>query len=149
MVQSKISRARRRSLAFYREPALEPPSATIMEEAIQHVALQVASVIDALATLIVAAASVEVVVRSAIAFSRSGLAANLQPIRWRLGNWIGLALELLIGSDVVRTAVSPSWTDLGQLGAIVVLRVVINYTLVRDMREGLPPPPSPPPPPAP
>ena len=111
-----------------------------MEEAIQRIALEVASVIDALATLVVAAASVEVVVRSGIAFARSGLAANLQPIRWRLGNWIGLALELLIGSDVVRTAVSPSWTDLGQLGAIVVLRVVINYTLVRDMREGLPPP---------
>ena len=119
-----------------------------MEEAIQHIALQVASIIDALATFIIAAASVEVVVRSAMAFAKSGLAANLSPIRWRLGNWIGLALELLIGSDVVRTAVSPSWTDLGQLGAIVVLRVVINYTLVRDMREGLPPatdPPAPPP----
>jgi uncharacterized membrane protein len=115
-----------------------------MEEAIQHIALEVASVIDALATLIVAAASVEVVVRSGIAFSRDGFAANLRPIRWRLGNWIGLALELLIGSDVVRTAVSPSWTDLGQLGAIVVLRVVINYTLARDMREALPPPPPPP-----
>jgi uncharacterized membrane protein len=114
-----------------------------MEEAIQHVALEVASLIDAVATLIVATASVEVVVRSAIAFFTAGGTAKLQPIRWRLGIWIGLALELLIGSDVVRTAVAPSWTDVGQLGAIVVLRVVINYTLMYDMREGVPPSPTP------
>jgi uncharacterized membrane protein len=102
----------------------------------------VASLIDAVATLVVAAASVEVIVRSAMAlFTRRS--TNLQPIRWRLGNWIALALELLIGSDVVRTAVSPSWTEVGQLGAIVVLRVVINYTLMYDMREGVPPPPPP------
>jgi uncharacterized membrane protein len=114
-----------------------------MEEAIQHIALEVASLIDAAATLVIAAASVEVIVRSAMAFFTAGGTANLQPIRWRLGNWIGLALELLIGSDVVRTAVSPSWTEVGQLGAIVVLRVVINYTLMYDMREGVPPPPAP------
>lgn len=124
-----------------REPADEPPSASHMEEAIQHAALEVASLIDAAATLVIAAASIEVIVRSAIAFFTSTWAANLQPIRWRLGNWIGLSLELLIGSDVVRTAVSPSWTEVGQLGAIVVLRVVINYTLMYDMREGVPPPP--------
>jgi uncharacterized membrane protein len=114
-----------------------------MEETIRSVALEVASLIDAAATLVVAAASVEVIVRSALAFFTTGWAANLQPIRWRLGNWIGLALELLIGSDVVRTAVSPSWTDVGQLGAIVVLRVVINYTLMYDMKEGVPPSPAP------
>jgi uncharacterized membrane protein len=116
-----------------------------MEEAIARAALEVASLIDAVATLVVAAASVEVVIRSAIAFFTTGWAADLQPIRWRLGTWIGLALELLIGSDVVRTAVSPSWTDLWQLGAIVVLRVVINYTLMNDMKEGVPPPPPAPP----
>jgi uncharacterized membrane protein len=114
-----------------------------MEETIANGALAVASVIDAVATLVVALATVEVVVRSAIAFFKAGGAANLRPIRWRLGNWIGLALELLIGSDVVRTAVSPSWNDLGQLGAIVVLRVVINYTLMFDMKSADPPPPAP------
>lgn len=112
-----------------------------MEEAIQHAALEIASLIDAVATLVIAAASVEVIVRSAIAFFTAGRYTNLQPIRWRLGSWIALALELLIGSDVVRTAVSPSWTEVGQLGAIVVLRVVINYTLMYDMKEDVPPPP--------
>ena len=126
-----------------REPGAEPPNAPHMEETIQYVALQIASLIDAAATVIIAAASLEVIVRSAIAVATAAGSANLQPIRWRLGNWIGLALELLIGSDVVRTAVSPSWTQVGQLGAIVVLRVVINYTLMYDMREGVPPPPAP------
>jgi uncharacterized membrane protein len=45
------------------------------------------------------------------------------------------ALELLIGSDIIRTAVSPTWQDLGQLAAIVVLRVAIDYTLIREIKR--------------
>ena len=46
-----------------------------------------------------------------------------------------LASELLIGSDIIRTAVSPTWDDIAQLAAIVALRVVIEYTLMHDVKE--------------
>ena len=32
-----------------------------------------------------------------------------------------------------RTASSPSWTDIGQLGAIAVIRTFLNYFLERDV----------------
>jgi uncharacterized membrane protein len=45
----------------------------------------------------------------------------------------------------VRTAISPSWDDIGQLAAIAVIRTFLNYFLERDLdaasrSEGGPPP---------
>lgn len=54
--------------------------------------------------------------------------------RLRLGYALSLALELLIGADILKSAVSPSWADLGQLGAIVGIRTVLNYFLLYEMR---------------
>jgi len=102
--------------------------------------MRAASVIDAAAAVLVALASIEAFVRSLQTYfvlpagSRIG---SLRPIRWRLGHWFVLALELLIGSDIIRSAVNPTWVDLAQLAAIVVLRAVINFTLEHDMKAAL------------
>jgi uncharacterized membrane protein len=58
-----------------------------------------------------------------------------QNIRLRLGRWLGLALEFEVAADILRTAVSPSWDELGKLGAIVVLRTVLNFFLQREIDE--------------
>ncbi len=55
--------------------------------------------------------------------------------RLRLGHALSLALELLIGADILKTALDPSWTELGQLGAIVLIRTVLNYFLLWDMKK--------------
>ena len=112
-----------------------------MEEAIQHAALEVASLIDAAATLVIAAASLEVLVRSAIALLhvRLGreLAADSMAPRQLDRSLAGTAHR-----QRRRTNGGVTFVDqVGQLGAIVVLRVVINYTLMYDMKEGVPPPP--------
>jgi uncharacterized membrane protein len=72
------------------------------------------------------------VATAALTLRRSDPPARLAPIRHRLGRWLGLALELLIGGDIIRTAVAPTWNDIGQLAAIVALRVVIEYTLIYE-----------------
>jgi len=53
----------------------------------------------------------------------------------RFGVWLLLALEFEVGADVIRTAISPSWTDIGQLGAIAGIRTVLNYFLKKDIEE--------------
>jgi len=55
--------------------------------------------------------------------------------RLKLGHALSLALELLIGADILKSALDPSWTELGQLGAIVVIRTVLNYFLLWDMKR--------------
>jgi uncharacterized membrane protein len=106
-----------------------------MEAFVETWALRGALLLDALATLFIVAGCAQAAVRAATAFGKPHAAANLQPVRRRLSEWLVLGLEFLIGSDIVRTAVSPSWIDLGQLGAIVVLRAVINFSLKRDFEE--------------
>jgi len=44
-----------------------------------------------------------------------------------------LALEFLLGADILRTAVAPSWQEIGQLAAIVVIRTFLNYFLQREL----------------
>lgn len=36
----------------------------------------------------------------------------------RFGVWLLLGLEFELAADIVRTAIAPSWTEIGQLGAI-------------------------------
>lgn len=107
----------------------------MIEAFVRDWALQAASLIDGVATLVILLASLQAVWGSVVALAGPRGLAALQPVRVRLSRWLALALELLIGSDIVRTAVAPSWTEIGQLAAIVVLRVVINYTLMHDIRE--------------
>jgi uncharacterized membrane protein len=46
-----------------------------------------------------------------------------------------LGLEFELAADIVRSAISPSWSDIGQLGAIAAIRTVLNFFLERDVKE--------------
>lgn len=46
-----------------------------------------------------------------------------------------LALEFALGADLVRTAVAPSWDDIGQLAAIAAIRTALGFFLGRDVEE--------------
>ena len=56
-------------------------------------------------------------------------------IRLKFGREISLALEILIAADVLATAIAPSWDELGKLGAVVVIRTVLNYFLERELHK--------------
>ena len=49
--------------------------------------------------------------------------------------WLVLALEFLLAADILRTAISPTWNDIGQLAAIAVIRTFLNYSLSHDLRS--------------
>lgn len=56
-------------------------------------------------------------------------------VRLRLGRWLSLALEFELAADILRTAIAPSWDEIGKLAAIVVLRTLLNYFLEREIRS--------------
>jgi uncharacterized membrane protein len=53
----------------------------------------------------------------------------------RFASWILLSLEFALAADIVRTAIAPTWEDIGKLGAIAVIRTALNYFLERDLEE--------------
>ena len=52
-----------------------------------------------------------------------------------LGRYILAALELLIVSDIIHTALSLELADLVFLGLLVLIRSVISFFLDREMRD--------------
>jgi uncharacterized membrane protein len=55
-----------------------------------------------------------------------------------LARYLALALELQLGADILSTAVSPSWDQIGKLAAIAVIRTALNYFLLRELHEESP-----------
>jgi uncharacterized membrane protein len=42
---------------------------------------------------------------------------------------------LALAADILRTVTIPTWDEIGKLGAIVVLRTVLNYFLEREIEQ--------------
>jgi uncharacterized membrane protein len=107
----------------------------MVESLVRLWVLRGATLVETISAVIVIGAALQATWRAALSIGKPGLSANLVPIRRRLSEWLVLALEILIASDIIRTAVSPSWVELGQLAAIVALRVAIDYTLLLGAKE--------------
>jgi uncharacterized membrane protein len=61
--------------------------------------------------------------------------ANFTAIRLTLARYLALALEFQLGADILSTAIAPSWEQIGQLGAIAVIRTGLNYFLTKEMKD--------------
>ncbi|MES9523752.1 DUF1622 domain-containing protein [Streptomyces capoamus] len=64
-----------------------------------------------------------------------GKVAGFNRIRLSLGRFLVLGLEFQLAGDVLRTAVAPSFAEIGQLAAIAAIRTVLNYFLGREIAQ--------------
>ena len=60
--------------------------------------------------------------------------AEFTTTRLILARYLALALEFELGADILGTAVSPSWDQIGKLGAIAVIRTGLNFFLSMEMK---------------
>jgi len=88
------------------------------------------------AALIIAYGAIEALYRAvrSIAARRSTLEQR-KDVWLNFGFWLLLGLEFELAADIVRTAVSPTWTDIGQLAAIGMIRTFLNYFLEKDLQK--------------
>jgi uncharacterized membrane protein len=56
-------------------------------------------------------------------------------IRLFLGRYLALGLEFQIGADILSTAIAPTFDEVLLLGAIVVIRTVLNYFLSKELER--------------
>lgn len=85
--------------------------------------------------LVVALGAGEALVRLALGW-RQISGKGLKKVVWvRFASWILLALEFALAADIVRTAIAPSWDDIGQLAAIAGIRTFLNYFLEKDVES--------------
>jgi uncharacterized membrane protein len=55
-------------------------------------------------------------------------------IKQYVGNGLILALDLEVGSDIIRTILAPSESDLISLVVIVAIRITLSWSLSRDIK---------------
>ena len=90
--------------------------------------------VELAAAVIIGLAAVEAVWNALPLFIRRGMSQETKvQVRLSLGRWLALGLEFALAADILRTAVAPSWRDIGQLAAIAVLRTGLNYGLEREI----------------
>lgn len=110
-----------------------------MEAMLQEIATQVALVAELICVLCIAVGTVEATFMSVRYIVARPLSLSLHFARrdvWvRFARWIILALEFALGADIARTAISPSWDDIGQLAAIALIRTALNYFLEKDLES--------------
>ena len=110
-----------------------------MEDTFKAITLWLASGTEAAAALIIGLASIEGTIRALILFvpgtGAPGESADRrkEDVRLKLGRWLAVALEFELAADILRTAVAPTWTEIGQLAAIAVLRTALNFFLQQEI----------------
>jgi uncharacterized membrane protein len=112
-----------------------------MEEFFKSLTLYLASGTEAAAAIVIGLAAIEATIRALLLFLPNRTASGphdpshdaKEVVRLKLGRWLALALEFELAADILRTAVAPTWDEIGQLAAIVVLRTVLNYFLQKEI----------------
>ncbi len=108
----------------------------MVEEIVKYWTLVLSVAVEACAALLIGFASAQAIVAALRCFfQHNGAPGELEKIRLHLGRWLVLALEFELAADILRTAVAPSWEEIGKLGAIVVLRTTLNYFLQREIEQ--------------
>jgi uncharacterized membrane protein len=107
-----------------------------MEALLGQCARLVAELIEAIAVLLIAYGAGEAFVKSLRhAFHHIHDAGWRKALFVRFGIWLLLGLQFALAADIVRSVISPSWSDIGQLAAIAAIRTFLNYFLERDLAE--------------
>jgi uncharacterized membrane protein len=106
-----------------------------VEVVLREFASNIALAAELICVLVVALGSALTLVRVGAVIAQGKVAD--EPTRRAIfvgfAGWIILALEFALGADIARTAIAPTWDDIGQLAAIAAIRTALNYFLERDV----------------
>lgn len=95
--------------------------------------------VDLMVRLVEAAGALVIVIGAVIAIVKFFIsllrrdANEFSAVRLTLGRFLALGLEFQLASDVLRTAISPSFEEIGKLAAIATIRTALNYFLAKEI----------------
>jgi uncharacterized membrane protein len=98
-----------------------------MEQFVQDIAIAVSRAAETVAATVIGFAVLKLVWQY--------IRMRKQDVRINFGSSVAVALELMLGADVLATAIAPSWDDIGKLASIAVIRTGLNYFLAKELKE--------------
>lgn len=99
-------------------------------------------IIEYITTGIEAAAAIIIGISVVVAFigyirslyrSRKGEGSKAEVIRFRLVGGLLMALDFVVGADILTTILDPSTEDLFRLAVIVAIRIILGWSLSKEI----------------
>ncbi len=107
----------------------------LSEETLEDVVNLLVRIVEAGGAVIIFAGAVLAFVR----FLRIALTSR-EPdrfvgVRLGLGRYLALGIEFQLAGDILRTAIAPTFEEIGQLAAVAAIRTALNFFLGREIKE--------------
>lgn len=105
-----------------------------MKDWLTVIAANMILIIHAMALLVVAFGTVQAFVQSIRAmFDPTPTGHRFHRAYVQYARWLVAGLTFQLAADVIATAFSPSWEEIGHLAAVSAIRAFVNFFLERDM----------------
>ena len=106
-----------------------------MREWLVRVTEPTIAIIDAVAFVVIVAATLRVIVK-AMRAELGGVTTHDKRAVWlEYARYLVVALTFQLAADIIETSISTSWEAIGRLGAIAVIRTFLEFFLGRDVSE--------------
>ncbi len=109
------------------------PDDVLSEDVLREYVDLLVRLVEAAGALIIFLGAVIAAVRFVVAAIRPGRDSEFTQVRLSLGRYLVLGLEFQLASDILSTAIAPSFEEIGQLAAIAAIRTVLNYFLRKEL----------------
>lgn len=109
------------------------PEDVVSEDLLREYVDLFGRLIEAAGALIIFAGAVLAVVGFVRAALRPGRDREFSQVRLSLGRYLVLGLEFQLASDVLSTAIAPTYEEIGKLAAIAAIRTLLNYFLRKEL----------------
>jgi uncharacterized membrane protein len=108
-----------------------------MEQIAKTITVYISHGLEIIAAAVIAAALIRLIIEyfQSVVKVKNGLSAI--KARVQFGSAVAVSLELLLGADVLATAVTPTWDEIGKLAGIATIRTVLNFFLEKELSNGL------------
>ena len=107
-----------------------------MEAVLYTIGHSVALALEAIAITIIAAGSVEAVANIArILRTPQVTGVERRGVWLDFAGWLVAALTFQLAADIISTSFSPTWDEVGRLGAIAAIRTFLSYFLDREVEN--------------
>ncbi len=113
---------------------IQSPAEVGIEQILNNLVLWIKFLVEMIGALLIGI-GVALALVSLVQVLRRQTLGSYERTRLVLARFLSLGLEFQLAADILATTVSPSWTQIGKLGAIAVIRTGLNYFLAREIKE--------------
>jgi uncharacterized membrane protein len=107
----------------------------LSEVTLRAATLILVRIVEAAGVLVIFSGAIIGLVRFVLLARPREWPARFMPLRLDVGRFLALGLEFQLAADLLRTAVSPTFQEIGKLACVAAIRTALNFFLSREIRE--------------